>query len=402
MNFFEIAMITGTILLIAFAIQLIIYSKGNLLLNKLLGVVFLIRGSHDLFFLLISLNYHSGLVTIISILPIIMFLAAPAIYIYIRSFIYDQSQLRTFDLVHLIPAFVALINLSPLLLSSQATKLQIIEETLLNNNISSPKGTLWVSINIQYIIRSVIMLVYLGFSWSTLFRAIHKEKRNLVSDKRVYLISFLGIATLLHSISIIVSVYLATTSKSISSFTGSPLILHLLSAIMFLLIIWILRHPLILYGNLKIAVDGLHDHPGESKSEDTKLPTGDLKVSQRVIVPEHQFEFLLNRIENHMLCDKPFLNSEYSIQLLANHLEMPVYHCSYLLNKAALKSFTEYVNYHRIQYLIKIYETTLDQFTIEHQATLGGFKNRSTFYLVFRKETGFTPKQYFDQLDSRR
>ena len=79
---------------------------------------------------------------------------------------------------------------------------------------------------------------------------------------------------------------------------------------MFLLIIWILRHPLILYGNLKIAGDGLNDHPGESKSEDTKLPTSDLKVSQRVIVPEHQFEFLLNRIENHMLCDKPFLNSE--------------------------------------------------------------------------------------------
>ena len=42
MNFFELAMVAGTIILIAFALQLFVYSKGNKLLNKLLAVLFLL------------------------------------------------------------------------------------------------------------------------------------------------------------------------------------------------------------------------------------------------------------------------------------------------------------------------------------------------------------------------
>ncbi len=48
MSFFEIAMLAGIMILFAFAIQLFAHSKGNLLLNRLLGFVFLSRGVQSL------------------------------------------------------------------------------------------------------------------------------------------------------------------------------------------------------------------------------------------------------------------------------------------------------------------------------------------------------------------
>ena len=39
----------------------------------------------------------------------------------------------------------------------------------------------------------------------------------------------------------------------------------------------------------------------------------------------------------------------------------------------------------------------MDKYTIEYQELLGGFKNRGTFYIAFKKKTGLNPKQFFEQ-----
>jgi len=91
MSFFEIAMIAGIMILFAFAIQLFALSKGNFLLNRLLGFVFLSRGVQSLLFLFISLSDHSSFSFITSVMPVIIFLGPPAFYLYIRSFVYDKT-----------------------------------------------------------------------------------------------------------------------------------------------------------------------------------------------------------------------------------------------------------------------------------------------------------------------
>ncbi len=61
-------------------------------------------------------------------MPVIIFLGPPAFYIYIRSFVYDKTQLRRIDLLHLIPALLVLINLFPLITSSSEIKSEVFRQ----------------------------------------------------------------------------------------------------------------------------------------------------------------------------------------------------------------------------------------------------------------------------------
>ena len=168
---------------------------------------------------------------------------------------------------------------------------------------------------------------------------------------------------------------------------------------MFLFIIVILMHPLILYGNLVLASYEALEEPHKFEMAEIPLAANVTSLKSQVNVSEDQIIYLLSSIESYMNQNKPFLNNNYTIQLLSVSLDIPVYHCSFLLNQVALKSFRDYINGFRIQYFITTYGSSKNKFTIEYQTSLVGFNNRGTFYTAFTKETGLTPKQYFDQPD---
>ncbi len=97
MNFIGISTLVGSIVLIAFAIQLFTYSAGNLLLNKLLAVFFLNRGISNLLFFAIALNAESYLKLLYPVSAMLLFLSPATIFLYTRSFISDSSKLKFKD-----------------------------------------------------------------------------------------------------------------------------------------------------------------------------------------------------------------------------------------------------------------------------------------------------------------
>jgi hypothetical protein len=55
------------------------------------------------------------------------------------------------------------------------------------------------------------------------------------------------------------------------------------------------------------------------------------------------------------------------------------------------------VNQFRVNHFINEYPNKVAKMTIESMAEKAGFKNRSTFNIAFKKETGLTPSDYFSK-----
>ncbi|MBI1227010.1 MAG: helix-turn-helix domain-containing protein [Bacteroidetes bacterium] len=103
-----------------------------------------------------------------------------------------------------------------------------------------------------------------------------------------------------------------------------------------------------------------------------------------------------DRVEKHMLEERPYLDALLKIGDLADTLDMPKHELSKVLNHAFGKNFFDYVNAHRVQAFIALRNNPrhahLNIFDLAYQA---GFNSRTAFNRAFRKETGFTPSEYF-------
>ena len=92
---------------------------------------------------------------------------------------------------------------------------------------------------------------------------------------------------------------------------------------------------------------------------------------------------------------KPYLNPDFSINLLAHEMNIPIHHCSYVVNYIIGKNFREWVNGYRIAHFIQEYPLQIKNKTILTLSAECGFKNKNTFYSSFKQAMGVAPSEYF-------
>lgn len=91
--------------------------------------------------------------------------------------------------------------------------------------------------------------------------------------------------------------------------------------------------------------------------------------------------------------EKPFLKPDYSIQKLAEDIQMPSRKLSELINGELNKHFFDFINEYRIQYACNILESEPEK-TVLEIAYESGFNTKSTFNRVFKNHTKKTPLEY--------
>jgi len=400
MNFLEVSMLIGSVVLIAFAFQLFTFSAGNLLLNKLLAIFFLNRAFSQLLVLSISFHAESYLKFLYPISSIFLFLSPAAIYLYARSFISDSSKLKNNDYLHLIPGVIVLINLMPSLIDLGSVTTDQIIATLRNNGFNSDIRVLFIPYRIQLLLRSAIQLTYLVLTWQIVIEFLFKKDARIFAASKYHLSTLLGWFTLIEIAAILVTFRVIFMNQSFEFIISSSELPIGSILIMFGIIIWFLRHPIILYGNLIFDINTDKEDiqtidfnqvgfPDSAISDIPQVPSTDPKIAKQIAV-----------IEKLMIERKPFLDPEFDLETLADMMNMPVHHCSYFLNQVLRKSFKEYLNSYRISYFIQIYNEKSDKYTIDVLASEVGYRHRSTFNIAFKNNTGKTPTQYFNLLQS--
>ena len=94
--------------------------------------------------------------------------------------------------------------------------------------------------------------------------------------------------------------------------------------------------------------------------------------------------------------EKMYLRPELSLALLSRVVGTNTVYLSKAINRTAGCSFNTLVNRYRIAHLIRAAEESGEN--IERLAAQYGFWSRSTFYDVFRQQTGVTPHRYMQRL----
>jgi PAS domain S-box-containing protein len=104
---------------------------------------------------------------------------------------------------------------------------------------------------------------------------------------------------------------------------------------------------------------------------------------------------LYSQLKKLMETDKLYLNSELTLKTLADLLGTNTKYLSQVVNHQAGINFQQFVNLYRVEEAKqKIIKDALSNLTLYGIALQCGFKNKSTFYKVFKELTGYTPKDY--------
>ncbi len=107
---------------------------------------------------------------------------------------------------------------------------------------------------------------------------------------------------------------------------------------------------------------------------------------------------IVEQIQKAMIEDKVFLNPKLNIYELSNMLNVPQKRVSTVINQHFKMSFRDFVNKYRLEEV----KFKLDHLDYKNMSILGialdsGFNSEASFYRIFKKDTGFSPKEFIQR-----
>ena len=118
--------------------------------------------------------------------------------------------------------------------------------------------------------------------------------------------------------------------------------------------------------------------------------------------PKSQCDLIIGELKQYMEEEKPYLNAELKIADLAQHVHHPTSEISQVLNQDLNQSFSDFVNRYRVKEVKKLMEDkAYEKFTLVAIAEKSGFNSKTSFYRIFKNETGKTPADYLKELISQ-
>lgn len=161
-------------------------------------------------------------------------------------------------------------------------------------------------------------------------------------------------------------------------------------------IVYVLKNPVILYGE-QLLIKQINQSTREELDiwrTNKKRPTDieDLLLEKKVIDKIDQIIFSLKRIE---LEDLQELAALPDLKALAFKLDYPQNHIKFVFKYYSNYSFGEYQNIIKVKFAIKLIRSGfLDTHTIDSLAIRCLYTNRFTFFKNFKKLTGYSPTEY--------
>lgn len=108
---------------------------------------------------------------------------------------------------------------------------------------------------------------------------------------------------------------------------------------------------------------------------------------------DHRAQYYLDKLKRLMATEQHFLESDLSLQSLADRIKISPHHLSQILNEKLQKSFYDYINEQRVEYAKQLLLREPRQ-SIVDIAFQSGYNNKNSFYNAFKRHTGTTPSAY--------
>ncbi|OGU76109.1 MAG: hypothetical protein A2V93_08820 [Ignavibacteria bacterium RBG_16_34_14] len=296
------------------------------------------------------------------------YLFGPLLYLYTKSFTKKEFALDKKDYLHLIPFVIYnVVMLFSYHLLESSEKIY-----LLQNSMVLPR---WAS-NVIYFSLHLQILIYIFFAVS-LLNNYRKELKKVFSSIEKLNLSWLMIILFgfifMWVIDFIHFILLRTVNLSASIYNVMNFFsLSINFVFAFLIVYKGLKHPELFY---------------ELTEQAEKI-----KYEKSSLTKEESIEYL-NRLQNYMRSEKPYLEPDLTINDLASKIHVSTKTLSQVINENLNQNFFDFVNSYRIN-KAKEMLSDLEKKTVLEVLYSVGFNSKSAFNSAFRRHTGLTPTEY--------
>ncbi|KUJ59110.1 hypothetical protein AR687_24825 [Flavobacteriaceae bacterium CRH] len=348
------------------------------------------------------------------------FLLGPLFYFYVRGTLFDNRKFSKKDLIHLIPAFINLISITPYLLTPFSYKLALAER-IFKDTMLAKTFTVGLYPNIVniiarptllalYTIAVIVMLCQFWANMKTNDYIPKKQSRKIL----IWLFSFV-FTVIITSVSFAVLSYLFLREHNpdMANFKTS-LLMNIVGFCLLMVPVSLLIFPEILYGIPQATNNKKNDFVSlktNKKREDKSILKNDI-VNNSIIISEKEeknevqtdfqekdieprFIELSQSILDYIKESEIYLNPNFSMEELSRSMNVPKHHLYYCFNTILNIKLTKIRAELRIEHAKKLLEQGLsDSLTLDAIVNKAGFSSRSSFQSVFKDEVGCTPGEY--------
>ena len=111
---------------------------------------------------------------------------------------------------------------------------------------------------------------------------------------------------------------------------------------------------------------------------------------------------MLEKVSQFIIQKELYLNVDLKLADVANELGCSSNEISQAINQNLNITFNEFINSFRVKKVIEMMDKPeYSKFTLIALAQNCGFNSKTSFYRIFKKETGFTPAEYYKQLKAK-
>lgn len=368
-NLLLILSLFGAAQALLLACALFTTKRGNRTANRLLAAF---AAAIALSIVGVAVNTTRAVLTFPHLMKIqqpIYFLGAPLLFLYVRALISSKPSFERKDLLHFIPFVLCVIYLLPYYFKSGADKLGS------GSAYNSAYGVRWYGIRSGALLLQ--FLIYLGLIILMLahYKRSAKERspataKTVLFQIRFLLITFLSvwvIGVLHYTISLISLAYYRTVE--------TDLIIPLcLTGFVYALAYLGLRKPEVLAA--------------------TSEPAPAKKYEKSVLTPERS-ERYVKKLLHFMETEKPYTDSDLSLQKLAEKLAIPAQHLSRVINERLHQNFVDFINTYRVdEAKRRLGDPSKKHYSVLAIAEEVGFNSKSSFNFVFKKHANMTPSEF--------
>ncbi|MEY3433402.1 MAG: hypothetical protein RL131_1338 [Bacteroidota bacterium] len=385
--------------ILGLAVSIILFMSHNekSLGNRLLALSVLSIS----YVLLINASFLTNLYQLLPftyrVFSFITFCIGPFSYLYVRTVLRQEYKLSKSDILFFVPALLGLINRIPFLLLNREEQIETIN--LINQNLKMvvlepdglfPPGYLAifrVTMTLGFVVAQFMLLI----EWKKKLTSNH-----FYLEQNAEMIQWLKMYTnlLLLSVSLL---FIQTVLQVSSALHFEQIIILTMGFTNLITSIMLFARPKILYGMVgwmqeKIPIISVKDYNaiGDAKTEFNQ---------NRLSLTLLEGKDYKHRIETFFNEDKSYLEPGFTINNLSKTLNIPVYQLSSFINQEYQKSFVQFINDQRFEYLLTMIseDPAFKNYTIDYIGKKIGFNSRTSFIEFIKKRTGKTPSEFFKE-----
>ena len=375
-----------------FAVFLLLIKKNRFVYDIVLAI-WLFSISLQLISVLIGIDNHNQVHRAMLLFKMIPFTYGPFLLIYSKMLVLSKPVFRGKYLLHFIPFVFS--SIYYLFITSDTNAINELNQSFLGGTLSASHivyATLLIISIIYYVIRVLILLNIHKMKMLNHF-SYQSEKNNLNWLKTISIIFAIIYPTAVLSRIFNIVVDYEVFYPIIFPIIGITFFAYALSIFGFQQDSIFISPSFARLQSRRERLDKINEEKTDFKVLEEEI-IENLKYEKSGLKPETYSEYS-NTIIEYMNTEKPYLDNSFSIQKMAEDLQIQKFYITQVLNEHLNKNFYTFVNDFRIEDVKSmIKDDDNNKYTLLSLAFDVGFNSKTSFNTTFKKYTGKTPSQY--------